>query len=224
MLKPNKNVNRRIEFLETAEALFNEKGFEKTSIDDIVERMGVAKGLFYYYFNSKEELLTILMDRLIDEIQSSVTAVMEKKGLTALQRYRELIMASADVTSRAKTLIAYFHQERNQSIHLTMEKRSREFMIPVMERIIEQGNEEGVFHADHAHETAVAMLAMLSGVRHAHPLPENSSEMVEVIIALQDLSERLLVMEKGTFRLFEEMLPPDLNRSVDRKRKSRRMR
>ena len=43
---------RRLEFIETAQRLFIENGYYATSIDDIVNEMGVAKGLFYHYFDS----------------------------------------------------------------------------------------------------------------------------------------------------------------------------
>ena len=54
---PSKGVpSRRLDFVLAAQSLFEEKGFENTSVDDIAARVGVAKGLFYYYFGSKEEL------------------------------------------------------------------------------------------------------------------------------------------------------------------------
>ena len=209
-----KNANRKNEFLEAAQALFNEKGFENTSVDDIVQRMGVAKGLFYYYFKSKEELLKIIVDRLIDEIESSVSAVMEKRGISALERFRELIMANSDVASRCKMLIAYFHQERNQAIHLSMESRSRDFLIPVMERIIEQGNQEGLFKVVYPHETAIALMATMSWIKHAHPFPVTAVESVRITSVLQDLTERLLGMRSGTFTLYKEMLPPEKRTNI----------
>jgi AcrR family transcriptional regulator len=209
-----KNANRKNEFLEAAQALFNEKGFENTSVEDIVQRMGVAKGLFYYYFKSKEELLQIIVERLIDEIESSVIAVMEKKGITALERFRELVMASSDVASRGKMLIAYFHQERNQAIHLSMESRSRAFLIPVMERIIEQGNQEGLFKVKYPLETAIALMATMTGIKQAHPCSLTTEESVRMTIVLQDLTERLLGMHSGTFTLYQEMLPPEMKTKI----------
>jgi AcrR family transcriptional regulator len=209
-----KNANRKNEFLEAAQALFNEKGFENTSVDDIVQRMGVAKGLFYYYFKSKEDLLQITVERLIDEIESSVSAVMEKKGITALERFRELVMASSDVASRGKMLIAYFHQERNQAIHLSMESRSRDFLIPVMERIIEQGNQEGLFKVKYPLETATALMATMSWIKHAHPCSLTAEESVRMTVVMQDLTERLLGMQEGTFTLFKDMLLPEMRTKV----------
>jgi AcrR family transcriptional regulator len=205
-----KNANRKNEFLEAAQALFNEKGFENTSVDDIVQRVGVAKGLFYYYFKSKEELLQTIFERLIDEIESSVAAVMEKRGITAIERFRELIMTMSDVAFRGKMLIACFHQERNQAIHLSMEGRSREFMVPVMERIIEQGNQEGLFKVKYPHETAIALMATMNWIKHSHQCSLTNEEAVRTSCVVQDLTERLLGMQSGTFTLYNEMLPPEM--------------
>ena len=45
---------RRNEILDAAETLFTEKGYSKTTIIDILNQVGIAKGTFYYYFKSKE--------------------------------------------------------------------------------------------------------------------------------------------------------------------------
>jgi len=47
---------RKQELLDAALQLFYEKGYEKTSVNDIIEKVGVSKGAFYYYFKSKEEV------------------------------------------------------------------------------------------------------------------------------------------------------------------------
>ena len=48
--------------------LFDQKGFSETSIQDIVDSIGVTKGTFYYYFSSKEELLMDIHLRYIDDM------------------------------------------------------------------------------------------------------------------------------------------------------------
>lgn len=207
--KSNKKpAERRNEFIVVAEELFLEKGFENTTVDDIVGRMGVAKGLFYYYFDSKEDLLGAISERLVDEILSSISAAMERKGLTAIERFRELLPANSDISSRSRMLIAYFHKERNQAFHHLMEKRSREFMVPAVEQLIRQGNEEGVFNAKHPRETAVALEAMVTAVVETFrddPGPERAVRKAEVV---QDLMERVLGAKPGTLDLIKENLAP----------------
>lgn len=55
---------RKNEILDTAEILFEEKGYDKCSVNDILNRIGIAKGTFYHYFKSKEELLDALIERI----------------------------------------------------------------------------------------------------------------------------------------------------------------
>ena len=48
------------QIMEAAWELFLEKGYEKTTVNDIIKKAGTSKGGFYYYFKAKEELLKIL--------------------------------------------------------------------------------------------------------------------------------------------------------------------
>jgi AcrR family transcriptional regulator len=200
--------DRRTEFLEASLDLFNQKGFENTSVDDIIARVGVAKGLFYYYFSSKEEILQIQMERLHEEIEAAIAIAMKKKGLTAMERFNELVAINRDVVCRSSALIMYFRQERNKAFHLSMERRAREFMTGAMEEIIQQGVDEGVFKVHYPRETATAILAMIYSLVIRPPEGDSKERSSELIVIVQDLTERLLGMEPGTFQIREGLLPP----------------
>ncbi|WP_312609309.1 TetR/AcrR family transcriptional regulator, partial [Mammaliicoccus sciuri] len=58
---------RKNDILNAAEALFSTKGYQKTTIIDILKAVGIAKGTFYYYFASKEEVMDAIIDRIIKE-------------------------------------------------------------------------------------------------------------------------------------------------------------
>ena len=146
--------DRRKEFIDVAEAPFNEKGFEKTPIDDIVQRVGVAKGLFYYYFKSREELLAAIVDRILDEMELIVAEAVNRKGLTSMQRLHAMTPPSDVLKARGGKLMQYFHQERNQALHLQFQARTMKFLVPALESIIRQGVEEGVFNTPYPRETA----------------------------------------------------------------------
>lgn len=206
------STDRTNDFIDAARELFGEKGFENTSVDDIVSRVGVAKGLFYYYFDSKEELIAILYDRLVEEIRSSITAAMEKKGLTAMQRFGELLESSRDIACRSSMLVAYFIKERNQAYRFTMEKSGHGMMIDAMQGIIHQGIEEGIFHALYPRETAIAIVSMFRGLRGDLPEEITGDQLVRMTRAVQDLTERLLRMDEGTFTAYDKMLPPTIER------------
>ncbi len=55
--------DRRNEFIEAAERLFRENGIVDTTISSIVKEVNAAKGLFYYYFNSKDEVIEAVAEK-----------------------------------------------------------------------------------------------------------------------------------------------------------------
>ena len=70
-MENKKNNKRKQIILESAETLFSEKGFDATSIDDIAKFSGTTKSLFYYYFETKNDILYTLMKiRLEDAIKN----------------------------------------------------------------------------------------------------------------------------------------------------------
>jgi AcrR family transcriptional regulator len=205
-------LDRRNEFIQAARVLFNEKGFENTSIDDIVARVGVAKGLFYYYFDSKEKILDILFARLQDEIESAIAGAMEKKGLNAIERFNELMAAKREVACRSATLLAYFRQDRNKAVQFTMEKRALNAMAGAMEEIIRQGVQEGLFETDRPRHTAIAILSMAHGLNHQLPEDLTREDLQEHYQVIQALTERLLGMRPGTLVFSDELLPPEFGK------------
>ena len=62
-----KGERRRRELLRIAYRLFIEKGYENTSIDEIIAAAGIAKGTYYYYFPSKEATLEAVVDMMMNE-------------------------------------------------------------------------------------------------------------------------------------------------------------
>lgn len=64
---------RKDEFIDVAEKLFKENGIVDTTVNSIVKEMDVAKGLFYYYFNSKDDIINAISEKyntLFNEMMS----------------------------------------------------------------------------------------------------------------------------------------------------------
>lgn len=72
-------VDRRERIIANATELFAAKGYHGTTIDEIVQATGIAKGTFYVYFSSKEEILVEVIKRLIDNTLEKIDLKMEKK-------------------------------------------------------------------------------------------------------------------------------------------------
>lgn len=71
--KPTKAAVRRAELIEAARDLYEEKGLSKTSVQDIADRVGVTRSLFYHYFKDKDELTLAVLDSLVAEYVEALT-------------------------------------------------------------------------------------------------------------------------------------------------------
>jgi len=71
---------RRAELLSAGQALFLAKGIAATSLDDITQRAGVSKGLFYLYFHSKEDLVLALQEQFSRQFAARMRAAADSQA------------------------------------------------------------------------------------------------------------------------------------------------
>jgi AcrR family transcriptional regulator len=86
-----RSLEKRQKLLEAGRTLFAEKGYEATSIGDITNRAGTAAGAFYTYFRSKQQLLVVLMNELIQRL--SEVELRPTESANAKAGLRELLTA-----------------------------------------------------------------------------------------------------------------------------------
>lgn len=77
---------RRNEILDAAEQLFVTKGFDGTSTNDILEKVGIARGTLYYHFKSKEEILDAMIQRISEGLVKRVAGIAGQKDVPVLER------------------------------------------------------------------------------------------------------------------------------------------
>ncbi len=70
----SKEISRKEQIIQNASVIFEAKGYDRTTIDDIAQAAGIAKGTFYIYFNNKEELLLEVIKKLINQTIESIEA------------------------------------------------------------------------------------------------------------------------------------------------------
>lgn len=95
MRTTKKPEERKEEIVQTAKRLFVERGYKRTQIKDIVGAVGVAQGLFYYYFKSKEDIFLACMETYFDEKLKNKLGILQNKEIDYEERIkilRELIV------------------------------------------------------------------------------------------------------------------------------------
>ena len=140
--------------LSAAMKLFSEKGFDKTSMQEIVEESGVSKGSIFHHFNSKEEILVAVMIRqakMHEQITSKWLA--EIKGITAKEKMITLldrILKDAE----GDTLGAHFAKSKSPQMILSAMQGSLNIAAPVYAQVFKEGIEDGSITTDYPDECA----------------------------------------------------------------------
>ena len=84
---------RKNEIIDTAERLFAMNGYEQCSVNDILTEIGIAKGTFYHYFKSKEEVLDAVIGKSTGMIAERVTEVVDNKSLAPDDKVLQVFLA-----------------------------------------------------------------------------------------------------------------------------------
>ena len=193
---------RRSELIDAAEELFLENGYEETAVSDIVRNAGVAQGTFYHYFKSKDEVLSAITDRWIEEIRAGMEDISSGDGSDAIEKILGFFKFFTSIGRSRQWLVEYIHEERNAHLHIKFEKRVPPILTPLFSRMIEEGVREGFFNVRYPKMAALSIIGTASAISHIHEtyhIEENTEKMNEIIDATFDFIERILGAKPGIF-------------------------
>ena len=139
------------EILDAAKQLFLSKGYEETAITDIMELAGGAKGMFYRFFQNKEEVIHALGDQMFFE-NNPFEAVKECSKLNGLQKIRQVLAFDrADeerehINTQAITIL------KDPRILAAAIQANRRKLTPLWFELIEEGQRDGSIRTEYAKE------------------------------------------------------------------------
>lgn len=158
---------RRKNIIEKAKQLFDEKGFQQTSVDDITLSLNVAKGTFYYYFKSKEDVLNAVVDDIVADDVTVVAVIKKRTDLTALEKLREIRLI---LSKRYREYYGFLERSEilhNYEIRMRWVMESFQQKAPLISEIIAQGVKDGAFST--AYPTEMAELALINAIFFMDP-------------------------------------------------------
>ena len=180
--KRTKHSRRRKQVLDAAAALFAERGYFATTMQDIADRLGMRPGSLYHYFRSKEDALAEVCRisglAFVDNMKAIIAT-----DEPAATRIRDGIAAHVD--SRWRDYLANFTLNRRNVPPATvpeMQQIARDYMAQWI-KLIGEARAEGAVRKDlDAKTTATALVAMCNGV--AAQAPASSPRIAEAIYTL----------------------------------------
>lgn len=156
--------DRRAEILDAAQALFLEHGYEATSVQQIIDRVGISKGAFYHHFESKEVLLDRLVGRMASAGAEHVQAAAAQVAGSALDRlaacYRAAWWYKKEHLAAGLEAMRILYLPDNLHLRTRVVQATHAGALPVMVGIIRQGMDEGVFDCVDARWTAELILQL----------------------------------------------------------------
>ena len=193
-----KGEKRKRELLTIAYDMFITRGYENTSVDEIIEKAQIAKGTFYYHFQSKEQILEDVIEMMID---SEVDMAKQIIGMdiSIPQKIVGILTSLKPADSEQPIKDALFHPE-NVLMHDKVRKKLIEVLIPLLSEVVKEGVNAGIFSCDNIPERVRMLLIISNGTFNERTFSERD---ISVFI---DMSEKLLGADKGTMSFIYDLI------------------
>ena len=192
--------------LDAAQRLFLEKGYDSTTIQDIVNELdGLSKGAVYHHFKSKEEIMDAVSDRMFTA-NNPFEAVRRRSDLNGLQKLREAIRLNQSDEARTNMTIQSIPITRNPRLLVEMIESNRRILTPYYLELLEEGNKDGSLHTEYAKEIAELLPLLTSLWLLPNVFPADKEGMKHKFYFLGDMLEKMGVplMDDSIYALVEE--------------------
>ncbi|AIQ55465.1 TetR/AcrR family transcriptional regulator [Paenibacillus sp. FSL R7-0331] len=148
--------------LDTASVLFIEKGYEQTSISDVVTGLdGLTRGAIYHHFESKHHIIVGIAKRFIPE-QALLDSIDERDDLNGLEKIQTLLLESMfneDITQSTVISLSLLKDPTFISIYNT---QMCEVFVPIIEKYIHAGNADGSIQVPQPAQMAEIVILLTS--------------------------------------------------------------
>lgn len=185
---------RRQELIDAALELFWTQGYEKTIVSDIVKRVGVAQGLFYYYFESKQDIFLATIDQFVQVHVEELAALLRDASVSPIKRMHNVVRELGSFLRKVDTAGPRPIIGMNYEIQVKVHQHVMELMEPFLTQALAEGDAQGVLSAPYPAHIARFILSGFVGVESWPGAPQ-ADEMMELIL---QLVERLLCLPPRT--------------------------
>ena len=217
-VNPAVHAVRREAFVDAAQRLIAQKGYEQMSVQDLLDELEASRGAFYHYFDSKQALLEAVIERMVEAGLAAVAPIVDDCHLTALEKligvFGGIGRWKTDRKALVLSLLQVWISDENAIVREKFRRGLAGHMLPLLSTIVEQGMREGVFNVSSPVVTAQVMLMLLLGLqevatdlfiaRQANTV--NYEEVVSTLAGYTDAFERVLGAPQGAVDVVDEVV------------------
>ncbi|WP_019638881.1 TetR/AcrR family transcriptional regulator [Paenibacillus fonticola] len=191
---------RKNEILDAADELFALKGFDGTSTNDILEKVGIARGTLYHHFKSKEDIMDALIERYSARLLGAAQNMAADKSIPVVERMIRVVMALNISGGSSKEIMEHIHKPQNALMHQKIQRVIIHGVPPILTEIIREGIEQGMFSTPYPYECMEMVVIYANSVFDGDMVALTEEERLSRMQALICNVERLLGAESGSLR------------------------
>lgn len=193
---------RKKEIMSTAGKLFLMKGYDETSVNMIVDEAGIAKGTFYHYFKTKEEILGAILEEYFSQFAEGMNSLADNMDMNAFEKMQYILSETLMKNNGPQNLTQHIEDNKSAKLHKMFEEKFYEKFYPIFLRVLNQGIKERVFKVEHPEEITQILLIGIQGYMHLHfPYFNDMDYKIRKINAIEELFNKMLGMGEDRFKL-----------------------
>ncbi|MEQ8672496.1 MAG: TetR/AcrR family transcriptional regulator [Aggregatilineales bacterium] len=217
-INKEEHANKRNEILDEVQMLIYTKGYEQMTIQDILNKLQISKGAFYHYFDSKQALLTALLERIQDQMEQMLTPIVQNPNQSALEKLN-LFFASIGQwkTARRSMLMGILRVWYNDDNAIVRQKMRISVGSPVaslLTEVIHQGIEEGVLQPAYPDQVAHVIFGLMQNLGDSvstsllafNPKTDDLQSVLDIVHSYIHAIETVLGAPEGSLPLFPDDL------------------
>jgi len=193
-----KNNERKQELLKIAYNMFLMKGYDNTSIDDIINEAKIAKGTYYYYFESKETTLEEVINMMINDEVTSAKEIL--KMPISIPEKLVRIITSLRPKKNEQEIQNTLNKKDNIVMHEKINNRIIEEAVTLLEQVVMEGIENKIFNCTHIKERLKMLLIM------SNELFDNDEPNMNQVEVFIDTAEKMLGAKEGTLEFIKMLI------------------
>src|SRR5574341_2091376 len=171
-VKQEEYTAKRNQILEAALRLIYTRGYERMTIQDILNEVGISSGAFYHYFPSKPAVLEGFIERMQEESEKSLLPMFHDPHLSALEKLQGFFDTLDRLRIAQKdSIVKLFHvwyADDNAIVRQKVDAAIVEQRAPLIAGVVRQGLQEGVFTTAHPDQAGEVILSLLQGMGNSH--------------------------------------------------------
>jgi AcrR family transcriptional regulator len=196
---------RRREILFAARELFVKKGYEQTSVNDILKIVDIAKGTFYYYFASKGEVLEAIIFDIVDEGAIRAENILKDKSIPLVNRIVMAIMAQVPEFEGTDEIKEEIHNVENTKLERLYLREMLKRMTPILHEPVAEGIDQDIFHMEYPTEAIESILLLGHMMFDCDVFQWKVEDYPRKIKAFLYNLEKLLGTKEGELNVFLQM-------------------